>query len=670
MAIEHSGGQARSSDSGSPLAAKMNIQRIISLAVASAFLITSAAAQTGTVLWHQKISDTEGGFTGILPDLEFLGWSVAPMGDHDGDGVDDLAVGALWDSDGGFRRGALWIMFLNSDGTVKSHQKISDTEGGFTGVLDNIDWFGNGLASLGDLDGDGVGDLAVGAFKDDDGGPDRGAIWVLFLNADGTVKSHQKISDTEGGFRGALDDNDRFGVSLAPLGDLNGDGVVDLAAGAANDGDGGAFRGAVWVLFLNANGTVMGYKKISDTQGGFSGILDDGDKFGRSVDSVGDLNGDGVGDLAVGAVGDGDGGFERGAVWVLFLNSNGRVKSHQKISQTEGGFSGILDDEDDLGTSVASMGDLNGDGVGDIAVGTAYDDDGGDARGAVWMLFLNSDGTVKSQQKISDTEGSFTGVLDDGDRFGMSVASAGDLDGDGQNELAVGANRDDDGGSDRGAVWVLFLNGSTPQPGITVTPTDGLVTTEEGGSDEFSVVLKTQPTADVSFGLSSSDLSEGTVSTSSLTFTPANWNVPQQVTVTGVDDAVVDGPVAYFVDLAPVVSADADYNGLNTVGVTVTNQDDDTGVTVDSISPSSMDAGTSVSVTISGSGFAEGAIVDLGGRKAPAVSSLVVVNSFTITLTLTYDGRPPKNAKVFDVRVTNLDETTGVLAGGFTLNGR
>ncbi|MCH7720448.1 MAG: FG-GAP repeat protein, partial [Planctomycetes bacterium] len=96
-------------------------------------------------------------------------------------------------------------------GTVLSHQKISDTEGGFKGELEGGDNFGGSVTSLGDLDGDGVGDLAVGAFPDDDGGFDRGAVWVLFLNTDGTVKSHQKISDTEGGFTGILHDDDRFG---------------------------------------------------------------------------------------------------------------------------------------------------------------------------------------------------------------------------------------------------------------------------------------------------------------------------------------------------------------------------------------------------------------------------------------------------------------------------
>ena len=106
------------------------------------------------------------------------------------------------------------------------------------------------LASLSDLDGDGVGDMAVGARFDDDGGGNRGAVWVLFLRSDGTVKGHQKISDTEGAFTGQLDGGDEFGVSLASLSDLDGDGVVDLAVGARGDDDGGSGTGTVWVLAL------------------------------------------------------------------------------------------------------------------------------------------------------------------------------------------------------------------------------------------------------------------------------------------------------------------------------------------------------------------------------------------------------------------------------------
>ena len=181
-----------------------------------------------------------------------FGRALANLGDLDSDGVSDLAVGAFLDNDGGTDRGAVWILFMNTDGTVKSEQKISDTAGGFNGILDNGDNFGESVASLGDLDNDGVSDLAVGAILDDDGGIDRGAVWILFMNTDGTVKSEQKISDTAGGFNGILDNSDTFGASVPGMGDLDGDGVTDLAVGADGDDDGGHDFGSVWILFLNA----------------------------------------------------------------------------------------------------------------------------------------------------------------------------------------------------------------------------------------------------------------------------------------------------------------------------------------------------------------------------------------------------------------------------------
>jgi hypothetical protein len=431
----------------------------------------AVSAADGEVLWHQKISDTAGGFNGTLDDDDEFGRSVASLGDFDGDGVGDLAVGAWFDDDGGGNRGAVWILLLSPDGTVKSLQKISSTEGGFGGALGDADHFGSSVASLGDFDGDGVGDLAVGAAGANGGGVERGVVWMVFLNDDGTVKSQQEISDIQGGFTGELNDFDEFGWSVASLGDLDGDEVGDLAVGALWDDDGGDNHGAVWVLFLNPDGTVKSHQKISDTEGNFSGGLNDNDWFG-SVDSLGDLNGDGIVDLAVGAWHDDDGGVppnaNRGAVWILFLNTDGTVKSHQKISSIEGEFTGPLDDSDEFGSSVALLGDLNSDGVSDLAVGAYRDGDGGTDNGAVWVLFLNTDGTVKSHQKISDTEGNFSGGLNGG-HLGISAVSLGDIDDDGVSDLAVGAYRDDDGGNARGAVWVLFLDGAIVfNPPVTV----------------------------------------------------------------------------------------------------------------------------------------------------------------------------------------------------------
>jgi hypothetical protein len=110
---------------------------------------------------------------------------------------------------------------------------------------------------------------------------------------------------------------------------------------------------------------------------------------------------------------------------------------------------------------------------------------------------------------------------------------------------------------------------------IQVTPTAGLFTTESGGTDSFNVVLTTPPTANVTIPLSSSDLTEGTVSPSSLTFTPLNWNIPQKVTVTGVDDSIADGPVSYTILTGAAVSADPNFSGEDAADVQVTNFDND-----------------------------------------------------------------------------------------------
>jgi len=251
-------------------------------------------------------------------------------------------------------------------GTVLSKQKISDTAGGFLEPLGNADEFGGAVAHLGDLDGAGpsVAAVAVGAIGDDDGGTNRGAVYILFLDAGGSVLSYQKISDTQGGFAEPLGNADEFGSSVAGLGDLDGAGpsVAALAVGAIGDDDGGTDRGAVYILYLSATGTVLSYQKISDTQGGFTEPLGNGDEFGGAVTWLGDLDGAGTaaGAIAVGAIGDDDGGEDHGAVHVLFLTAGGSVLSSQKISDTAGGFAEPLDDLDEFGSSFAWLGDLDG----------------------------------------------------------------------------------------------------------------------------------------------------------------------------------------------------------------------------------------------------------------------------------------------------------------------
>ena len=439
-----------------------------------AWLMLSGRSCTETTITtavdtSQKISDTEGNFEGVLDDDDRFGSAIANIGDLEADGVIDLAVGAPRDDDGGTDRGAVWILFMNDDGTVDVDQKISDDEGDLAllSVLEDNDQFGSAVAELGDLNGDGIRDIAVGAPLDDDGGTDRGAVWILFLNQDGTVQSTQKISDRNLGLIDVLEDNDQFGGAIANIGDLNNDRIPEIAVGARLADDGGGDRGAIWLLFLARDGTVVSGQKISDTDGDFAGTLQDADFFGSSIAGIGDLDADGIEDIAVGATGDDDGGANRGAVWVLFMNADGTVRFEQKISENNGNFGGGLNDNDLFGSSVAGIGDYNGDGIVDIAAGAEQDNDGGTNRGAVWIMFMDSDGELISKSKISSATGNFAGPLTDGVLFGGALADLGDLNLDGIIDIASGARLDDDGGTDRGALWTLFMQ--SPETDIDFT---------------------------------------------------------------------------------------------------------------------------------------------------------------------------------------------------------
>jgi hypothetical protein len=409
---------------------------------------------------EQKISADSGNFDGNLDSGDQFGSAVADPGDLEADGVRDLAVGAPYDDDDGDNRGAVWMLFMDDNGRVDQEQKISSDAGDFAGNLDDDDRFGSALAGIDDLNGDGAFDLAVGAPGGDDNGPDRGQVWILFLDSQGKVRQEQKIADGEGDFEGDLDDNDRFGSAVAALGDVNGDGITDLAVGAPNDDDGPDNAGAVWILFMKSDGRVSGWQKISDKEGGFDGNLDAEDHFGAAVAGMGDLDNDGVPDLVVGAPGGDKSGSDRGEVWILFLDKDARVRKTTRIADGDGGFEGSLSDNDGFGSAVANIGDMNNDGIPDLAVGAPNDDDGADNAGAIWILIMKTDGRVDAWQKVSESTGGFGGNLGTDDRFGAAISGIGNLDNSGLADLAVGAPGDDDGDVDQGAVWILFMESS------------------------------------------------------------------------------------------------------------------------------------------------------------------------------------------------------------------
>ena len=223
-----------------------------------------------------------------------------------------------------------------------------------------------------------------------------GAMFILFLTSDGVVKSGQKISNSYGNLPVTLGQHDQFGSSLSAIGDMDSDGVTDLMVGATDDDDGYTYAGGVFVLFLTSDGLVKSTQKISALYGNFPYTLGSADVFGSSASAIGDADGDGVPDAVVGAFGDDDGGTKAGAVYVTFLTSDGLIKSAQKISNSYGNLPYALSGYVYLGESVSAIGDVNGDGVTDLAVGAYGDDDGstttGLSVGAVYVLFLDGYG--------------------------------------------------------------------------------------------------------------------------------------------------------------------------------------------------------------------------------------------------------------------------------------
>lgn len=424
----------------------------LSLGLLAGLGSTARTQSPGEIVGQQKLSETAGGFLGDLEAFDVFGTSVAALGDLNGDGIGDLAVGASHDDPGHLADGAVWVLRMKPDGSVAAQTRLGEGLGGFTGQLDPFDVFGAALAPLGDLDGNGVPDLVVGTPRDDDAGPEAGALWILFLNPDGTVDRQAKLSgNTLGpGGPGSLD---RFGSAVACLGDLDGDGVPDLAVGAPGDNDAGFQAGAVWIVMLRDDGTAKASKKLLPAAGL--------GEFGSALGALGDLDGDGLDELAVGAP-LGDGG--RGAVWLLSLHPTGTLASTVPVGEGLAGFTGDLDVGDRFGRSVASVGDLDGDGVPELAVGAPADDDGGSNIGALWLLFLDPGGAVLSHRKLSATAGGLGGPLQSGDDFGVSAALVAAAAVGHPARLAVGADRADDGGFNQGAVWVLSLQGAAQQP--------------------------------------------------------------------------------------------------------------------------------------------------------------------------------------------------------------
>ena len=398
------------------------------------------------------------------------GTSIANIGDLDGDGVNDLAVGmdknTVACSSAQVNKGEVQIHFMNADGTLKSTEKICETTSGV--ALSNGHRFGSGVTGMGDINGDGVPDIAVGGFMHDS--KNRGAVDIILMDSDGSVSSLNRLDNNDL----SLDGGSQLGYAVENIGDLDGNGVNDLAVGGwmADLGSTPSNSGIVYIFFLNSSGGMESSVNIhASTTNGPSLTADD--KYGMYIANIGDLDGDGVQEIAVSSKKD-DGSSSE--IHIHFMNTDGSIDSTVALNDDD-----VSELETTVSVAIEGLGDIDGDGVGDMAVGLDGRDLTGTDRGSVLFLYMNSDGSVKSTAEFTDATANGP-TLANGDVFGRSIANMGDLDGyskfnivgtsfkgdwdgNGVVELAVGAAEDDmasDGNDssahpNRGAVHLLFF---------------------------------------------------------------------------------------------------------------------------------------------------------------------------------------------------------------------
>jgi hypothetical protein len=366
---------------------------------------------------------------------DYAGAAVSGVGDVDGDGLYDLAVGSFGADDGGSGAGAVSVVPGAAAVGVNDLDAVARfrVHGAAAG-----DSFGYSLSAVGDWDGDGVDDLAAGAFGNDSGGTDAGAAWVL----SGATTGSTSASSAAVLILVGEDAGDYAGWAVAGGGDPTGNGRGDLLVGGPWAAHAGTLSGTVWLV----EGGTVGTLDLASASARLLGESSS-DQAGTSVAMLGDLDGDGIDDVGVGAIGDGAGGAGAGAAYVVYGPLSGDLGLGSADITAIGENAG-----DQAGYAVAGGGDTNGDGYADFLIGAPYHDYGAADSGAAYVLL---GGTHSGRVDLSAADGKVAGEGGD-DGAGWALANAGDMDGDGDDDVLIGAVLEDAGGTNAGAAYLMY----------------------------------------------------------------------------------------------------------------------------------------------------------------------------------------------------------------------
>ncbi len=387
------------------------------------------------------------------------GYSVSSAGDINGDGIDDIIVGAPYRADGGEGAGAAYVIY----GTTDTRDTLSladlDVADGFFIQGDSVgDSAGFAVSSGGDVNGDGIDDIIVGARSGDDGGLNSGEAYVVY----GTLGNDRETQDLTG-----LAPEDGFviaggrGQSVSSAGDVNGDGIDDIIVGGFDSGLTFEDVGLAYVIYGSSDAERGGLDvaNLSPTDGFIIEKFGPGDRgANRGISSAGDVNGDGIDDIIVGSRYSDADGRESGAAFVIYGTTGERDTIDLRDLDPADGFR-IRGDQarDYAGFAVSSAGDVNGDGIDDIIVGARGGDNGGTDAGEAYVIYGTTDPRGNLDLTGLDAADGFIiqGSLP-GDQAGHAVTSGGDVNGDGIDDIIVGAPLGDVSGENAGETYVIY----------------------------------------------------------------------------------------------------------------------------------------------------------------------------------------------------------------------
>ncbi len=375
---------------------------------------------------------------------DYAGYWVSSAGDIDGDGLADVLVGAYDNDEGGASAGAAYLILGKNLGKHR-RKNLSQADYKFVGEAGG-DWAGIQVSSAGDVDGDGLDDLLIGAYGAKDKGPKTGTVYLILGKSLGAAKTVD-LSQADYKFIGEnADDYAGYAVSMA--GDVDGDKLGDFIIGASGQDSTGKNAGAVYIIL----GSSLGAKKVRSLLRAdykFTGEQA-GDWAGYLISGGGDVDGDGLGDIIIGANGN-EGGKEAHASYVVLGKSLG-AKGVYSLAKVD--YKLIGEERYDYASQVSLSGDVDGDGLDDLLIGAAGNDSGGSASGAAYVV-LGKSLRKTSLIDLSQADYKFIGEKK-GDNAGAHVAHAGDIDGDGCDDLLIGALRYQGRHKLEGAVYVIL----------------------------------------------------------------------------------------------------------------------------------------------------------------------------------------------------------------------